>query len=160
MAVNTYINHGADAVIIRAVDTKLRHQFAVADGNPPAVNHSGDTVTADFLNVTNTAAVNGSAQRREQTFADWVAGSAVGIGGIFQQRFGRYIHGVDGSDLKHAFCQSAGLVKDNGIHLSQGFNIVGALYQHTCLAGTADAGKEGQGDTDYQRTGTAGHKET
>ena len=66
---------------------------------------------------------------------------------------------VDSADLEYALCHSTCFIKNNNLRLGKCLQIVGAFYQNTCVARTADSGKEAQRNTDDQRARTADYQE-
>ena len=56
-------------------------------------------------------------------------------------------------DFKHTFGHGSGFIHGDQASPGQGFKEIGAFDQNPGAAGTADPGKKGQRDGDYQRTG-------
>ena len=61
--------------------------------------------------------------------------------------------------FEHALRHGSCLIKYNIFGFGKCFQIVGAFYQNTCVARTADSGKEAQRNTDDQRARTADYQE-
>ena len=88
-----------------------------------------------------------------------MVGVAFHMGRQMQEFFFAYLLGVHSGDLKGSLGQGACFVEDHRVHLGEGFQIVGALNQHTCPAGAAETCKKGQGDADDQGAGAGDNQE-
>ena len=146
--------------------THTFHEFLVAHGHGLAVDDRRDTLSSDLLDVAHTAMVDGLAIGLLQALADGVGGGAFGQDGHLDESAFLFLIGllgvvdvVHGGHLKHAQGEGAGLVEDDGLHLGEGLQDVGAFHQDAFAAGTTDAGKERQGDADDQGARTADDEE-
>ena len=158
-AIHRHVNNGSDAVTFHTIHTELFHQLAVACSNPHAVHLRSHTVAADLFDLCYTARIQGFAVCLLKTLADRMGGMAFRQCCVFQQFLrihGRMMHTAY---FEHALRHGSCLIKYNIFGFGKCFQIVGAFYQNTCVARTADSGKEAQRNTDDQRARTADYQE-
>ena len=77
-----------------------------------------------------------------QGFSDGMRGIALHMRRQMQQLILIQLIRMNGTDLKTALRQRAGLVKDHRLYFRQCFQIIRAFDQHALTAGPADTGKE------------------
>ena len=158
-AVNSHVDDGSDAVTVVVIDPKLFHELGVSGGDGMAVYPCGNSVAADFFNIGNAAAVELFSLSSLEALADGVGGRTFCQGCKLQQLFIFHFIMVNAGHFKHTLGQSAGLVKYDAVCIGEGLQVVGALNEDSLLAGTADSGKEAEGNTDDQCTGAAYNQE-
>ena len=149
-AVHRHMNNGSDAVAFHTIHTELFHQLAVACCNPYAVHLCSHTIAADLFDIRYTALIQGFSVCLFKALADRMGGMAFCQCCVFQQLLcihGRMMHTAY---FEHALRHGSCLIKYNIFGFGKCFQIVGAFYQNTCVARTADSGKEAQGNTDDQ----------
>ena len=158
-AIDGHMDDGPHTVAGKIGNPQPVHQLIVSDGYLQTIHLGDDAVSADFLNVADTGAVNLFSVGPLQAFADGMGGSAFGQRRVFYQLFIADLAVMDGVHLENALGQCAGLIKHYNPGLGERFQIVGTFDQNPGLAGASDSGKEGQRDADDQRAGTAGYQE-
>ena len=159
-AVHGDVYHRSGLVAFQEGNAQLVHQLIVAGSHRAAVHFGNHTGAAALLHLGHTGAVQLLAIGLLQALADGVGRGALGQGSQFQQlRLLKAASRGNAGHFKDTFGEGTGLIKDQGTGLGQGFQVVGALDQHTLVAGTADAGKEGERNADDQRTRAADDQE-
>ena len=87
------------------------HQFVAAYGNFPSVNFCNNTISADFTNIADTAAVNFFSISTLETFADRMGRGALRKSRIFYQFLVFYLIMMDTVYLKNPLSQRSCFIK-------------------------------------------------
>ena len=158
-SINGHMDNGAGAVAVLIGDAQPLHELPVSGGQVDPVYLGGNALAGDLPDVRHPAPVQRLAVGLLQTFADGMGGGAFCQSRQLQEPMLLQRAVVYAGDLKDPLGQGAGLIEDHRIHLGQGFQVVGALDQYALPAGTADTGKEAQGDGDDQGAGAGDDQE-
>ena len=135
------------------------HELAVARGHLCAVHPCDDAAAAYLLYAGDPVALYFLAVGLLQALADGMGGGALRKRRELNKLFLRYSVVVYPAHLEHAPGERAGLVEYHYAGLGQGLKVVGTLYQHPLLAGTAQSGEEAQRNAYHQRAGAADYQE-
>ena len=137
----------ADALFIQALEDQGVHRGA-------------DAVSGNLLHVRHPCGIQRRPAGGLQGQRDGVIGPVLRQSGGLEELFLCIgFLGVDGGDGEGAPGQGAGLVKDHGLRMGQGLQIVAALDQDAAPAGAADAAEKAQRHGDHQGAGAGDHQE-
>ena len=143
---HSHMNHGSrrDPLVLR-VKSQLLHQLPIARGHLLPVHCGRHAISADLLHIPHTGRIHVPCKSLLQAPADGMSRIALGAGGKLHKslvspfKFRRRIHP---RHLEHALGESARLVKDHILCLSQGLQVVGSLHQNPAGGGPADASEK------------------
>ncbi len=135
------------------------HQLGISGQHRHTVNHRLDAVTGDLLHIGNAAVVDFLPIGFLDGQRDRVIGIVLRIRRQFQQFLVLHTVGMNFSNGKGAFCQSAGLVEHNSFRVGQRLQVVAALDEYADLGRAANTAEEAERNRNHQRTGAGNDQE-
>ncbi len=126
-ALGGHVDRGAHLVAGVPGDAELIHQLSIAHPDGYAVHLGLNALARALLHAGHPAPVQLHAPGLPDGAGNGVVGVGLGQGGQLQQMLFGALVGVDGGDVEHTLCQSAGLVKDHNFRVGQGLQVVAAL---------------------------------
>ena len=151
---------GADDLAIGRFDSGRGEHLCVANDDVLAVDGCRHAVARVVGGVANALGVDLALVGDTHGLRDGMVGERLGKGGDLEQRllgiagFGVYRH-----DRKRAVGERAGLVKDDGVHIGERLEVVGALDEDAQLGCAANAAKEAERDANHERARAADDQE-
>ena len=149
----------ACTVALRCVQAQIPHQLPVARGHHMAVHHRADSSAGNLFHIADPVHPQFFSISPLQAQTDRMGGMPFRVGRVLQQLpvFQRAV--MDSRHLKIAFCDRAGLIKDNSFDRREGLHKVGPLDQDALAAGAAQASEKAERDADHNGAGTADDQE-
>ena len=132
--VNGNMDYRSYAVTFYAPNTEVVHKFAVACGNFTAVDSCRNSVSADFLDIGNSSAVDMFSVCLLQTLAYRVRRRAFRKGCIFKDFIFVDLVMMNRRNFENAFCQSPRFIKNDIFRSGKGFKIVRTFYKDAFFA--------------------------
>ena len=159
-AVDQHVQNRADDLAIGSVDTGRGKHLGVADDDVLAVDGCRYAMTRVVGGVAHALGVDLALVGGTYGLSDGVVGERLGKGRDLEERLlGIAGLGVHRDDREGAVGERAGLVEDDGVNVGKRLEVVGALDEHAQLGRAADAAKEAERHTDYQRARAADDEE-
>ena len=149
--IDQHVEDGADDLAIWRFDAGRSKHLGIADDDALAVDIRRHAMARVIGGVAYAFGIELALEGGAYRLRYGVIGKRLGKGRDFEQRLlGIACLGVYRHDRKRAVGERAGLVKDDGVHIGERLEVVGALDENAQLGCAADAAKEAQRHADHE----------
>ena len=159
-AVHEHVEDRADNLTVRCFNAGRGEHLGVADDDMLAVDGRRHAVARVIGGIRHALGVELALVGGAHGLRDGVIGERLRKGCDFEQRLlGIAGLGVHRDHRERAVGEGARLVKDDGVHVGERFEVVGAFDENAQLGRAADAAKEAQRHANHERAWAADDQE-